>query len=197
MASQAHDTKAAPEVVLLMGPPGAGKGTQASLLAEERGLTKLSTGDMLRDHVRRATPLGERAKAIMDAGDLVPDDVIVGMVRETMEAAPSVRFLLDGFPRTPAQAAALDALLAELGARITAAVALEVSDDELVARLVQRAEQEGRSDDNEDTIRNRMAVYRRQTQPLLDYYAGHGVLTRVDGLGSVEDVTERVRGVLP
>ena len=197
MVERAHDTTATPEVVLLMGPPGAGKGTQASRLAEERGLAKLSTGDMLRDHVRRGTDLGERAKAIMDAGELVPDDVIVGMVRETMEAAPSVRFLLDGFPRTPAQAAALDALLAELGARITAAVALETSDDELVARLVQRAEQEGRSDDNEDTIRNRMAVYRRQTQPLLDYYAGHGVLTRVDGLGSVEDVTERIREVLP
>ncbi len=193
----AHDTTTAPEVVLLMGPPGAGKGTQASLLAEERGLTKLSTGDMLRDHVRRGTPLGERAQAIMESGELVPDDVIVGMVRATMQAAPAVRFLLDGFPRTPAQAASLDALLDELGARITAAVALEVDDDELVQRLVQRASEEGRSDDNEDTVRNRMEVYRRQTQPLLDYYAGHGALKRVDGLGDVDTVTGRIREVLP
>jgi adenylate kinase len=198
MAAGARDTTTtAPEVVLLMGPPGAGKGTQASLLAEERGLTKLSTGDMLRDHVRRATPLGERAQAIMAAGDLVPDDVIVGMVRATMQAAPAVRFLLDGFPRTPAQAAALDALLGDLGARITAAVALEVDDEELVRRLLQRAVEEGRSDDNEDTVRNRMEVYRRQTQPLLDYYAGHGALARVDGLGDVETVTGRIREVLP
>jgi len=197
MPASAHDAShTAPEVVLLMGPPGAGKGTQASRLAEERGLAKLSTGDMLRDHVRRGTELGQRAKAIMDAGDLVPDDVIVGMVRATMEAAPSVRFLLDGFPRTPAQAAALDALLFELGARIDAAIALEVDDDELVKRLVQRAEEEGRSDDNEATIRNRMEVYRRQTQPLLDYYDGHGALARIDGLGTVEDVTARIREVL-
>ena len=184
------------EVVLLMGPPGAGKGTQAARLAEERALTQLSTGDMLRDHVRRDTGLGRRAKTIMDAGELVPDDVIVGMVRETMSAAPTLRFLLDGFPRTPAQAAALDALLAELGASIRAAIALEADDDELVARLLQRAELEGRSDDNEATIRHRMEVYRRQTQPLLDYYAGHGTLVRVDGLGSVDEVAERIRGVL-
>lgn len=184
------------EIVLFMGPPGAGKGTQAAMLAEERGLTPLSTGDMLRDHVRRGTELGQRAKVIMDAGDLVPDDVIVGMVRETMSAAPALRFLLDGFPRTPAQAAALDALLAELGAEIRAAIALEADDDELVARLLQRAQLEGRSDDNETTIRNRMEVYRRQTQPLLDYYAGQGTLVRVDGLGSIDEVRERVREVL-
>lgn len=186
-----------PEIVLLMGPPGAGKGTQATTLAQARGLTPLSTGDMLRDHVRRGTELGQRAKTIMDSGELVPDDVIVGMVRETFEAAPSKRFLLDGFPRTPAQAAALDALLAELGVRITAAVALEADDEELVQRLLKRAELEGRSDDNETTVRNRMEVYRRQTQPLLDYYAGHGVLRSVDGTGSIDEVQDRIREVLP
>ena len=186
-----------PEIVLLMGPPGAGKGTQATALAKARGLTPLSTGDMLRDHVRRGTELGQRAKTIMDSGELVPDDVIVGMVRETFEAAPSKRFLLDGFPRTPAQAAALDALLAELGVRITAAVALEADDEELVQRLLKRAELEGRSDDNETTVRNRMEVYRRQTQPLLDYYAGHGVLRSVDGTGSIDEVQARIREVLP
>jgi adenylate kinase len=184
------------EVVLLMGPPGAGKGTQASRLAAERSLRKLSTGDMLRDHVARGTDLGRRARAVMDAGDLVPDDVIVGMVRATFEASPAMRFLLDGFPRTPGQAASLDALLAEHGASIKAAIALEVGDDELVRRLVGRAQEEGRSDDDEDVVRTRMEVYRRQTQPLLEYYGGHGTLRRVDGTGSMDDVTARLRGVL-
>ena len=197
MVERAHDTTATPEVVLLMGPPGAGKGTQATSLAQARGLTPLSTGDMLRDHVRRGSELGARAKAIMDTGELVPDDVIVGMVRDTLESAPRIRFLLDGFPRTPAQAAALDGLLAELGVGITAAVAIEADDEELVQRLLKRAELEGRSDDNEATVRNRMEVYRRQTQPLLDYYAGHGVLRSVDGTGSIDEVQARIREVLP
>lgn len=184
------------EIVLLMGPPGAGKGTQAARLAAERGLAKLSTGDMLRDHVARGTDLGNRAKAIMDSGELVPDDVIVGMVRATFESKPDLRFLLDGFPRTPGQAAALDALLAEHGASITAAIALAVVDDELVRRLVLRSEEEGRSDDGEEIVRTRMEVYRRQTQPLLDYYDGQGTLRRVDGSGDVETVTARLRNVL-
>ena len=189
-ATQGH------EIVLLMGPPGAGKGTQASRLAAERGLTKLSTGDMLRDHVARGTELGQRAQTFMDAGDLVPDDVIIGMVSATFEEAPAMRFLLDGFPRTPGQAAALDALLAEHGARITAAIVLDVDDEELVRRLLGRAEEEGRSDDSEDVIRNRMDVYRRQTQPLLDYYDGQRSLRRVDGTGDMETITARMRDVL-
>jgi adenylate kinase len=190
MVAQGH------EVVLIMGPPGAGKGTQASRLAQQRGLRKLSTGDMLRDHVARGTDLGVRAKTIMDAGELVPDDVIVGMVREAFTEGGTLRFLLDGFPRTAGQAAALDALLAEYGAKIDAAIALEVDDDELVRRLVGRAAQEGRSDDSEDVVRTRMDVYRRQTQPLLDYYRGQGSLVSVDGVGSMDDVTARLRAVL-
>jgi adenylate kinase len=186
-----------PEVVLLMGPPGSGKGTQATRVAVARDLTKLSTGDMLRAHVGAGTELGLRAKRIMDSGQLVPDDVIIGMVRSELEAAASVRFLLDGFPRTSAQAAALDALLAELGTSVTAAVNLEVEDDELVRRMLQRAEQEGRSDDNEATIRTRMAVYHEQTRPLIDYYRGQGKLLRVDGLGTVDEITARVHEVLP
>lgn len=184
------------EVVLLMGPPGAGKGTQATRLAAERTLVKLSTGDMLRDHVRRDTELGRRAKSIMDAGALVPDDVIVGMVGAEFDAAEELRFLLDGFPRTPAQAASLDALLADRGAAIAAAIALEVQDEELVRRLLQRAQEEGRSDDTEGTVRTRMQVYRTQTQPLLDYYDGQRKLHRVDGVGDVEEVTARLRAVL-
>jgi adenylate kinase len=192
------DTAAtASEVVLLMGPPGSGKGTQATRVAVARDLTKLSTGDMLRAHFGAGTELGQRAKKIMDSGQLVPDDVIIGMVRSELEAAAAVRFLLDGFPRTSAQAAALDALLAELGTSVTAAVNLEVEDDELVRRMLQRAEQEGRSDDNETTIRTRMAVYHEQTRPLIDYYRGQGKLRRVDGLGSVDDITARVHEVLP
>ena len=192
----AVDAAQAAEVVLLMGPPGAGKGTQATRVAVARGLTKLSTGDMLRAHVGAGTELGKRAKAIMDAGDLVPDDVIVGMVRAEVEAASSVRFLFDGFPRTAAQAAALDALLADHGARVTKAVALDVPDDELVRRMLQRAGEEGRSDDNEATIRNRMAVYHEQTRPLLDYYQGQAKLARVDGVGAMDQVTARIHGVL-
>ncbi len=185
------------EVVLLMGPPGAGKGTQATRVAVARGLTKLSTGDMLRAHVGAGTELGRRAKAIMDSGELVPDDVIIGMVRAELEAADAIRFLLDGFPRTSAQAASLDALLGELGASVTAAVALEADDDQLVVRMLKRAAEEGRSDDNEETIRNRMAVYHRQTKPLLDYYGGQGKLQLVDGIGSVDEVSDRIRQVLP
>jgi adenylate kinase len=161
-----------------MGPPGAGKGTQATRVAVARGLTKLSTGDMLRAHVGAGTELGQRAKAIMDAGQLVPDDVIIGMVRSELEAADDVRFLLDGFPAHLGPGAALDALLADLGASVTAAVALEVDDDELVRRMLQRAGEEGRSDDNEATIRNRMARLPRADAPLLDYYRGQGKLVR-------------------
>lgn len=185
------------EVLLLMGPPGAGKGTQAARVAAARGLTKLSTGDMLRAHVGAGTELGRRAKAIMDAGELVPDDVIIGMVRSELEAAEAIRFLLDGFPRTSAQAAALDALLAELGCGVTAAVAIEVPDDELVGRMLKRAAEEGRSDDNEDTIRNRMAVYHAQTKPLLAYYGGQNKLLRVDGSGTIDEVGARIREALP
>lgn len=185
------------EVVLLMGPPGAGKGTQAAKLAASRGLRKLSTGDMLRSHVTRGTELGRQAEGIMDAGELVPDDLIVAMVESEVEPMTPVRALLDGFPRTPGQAAALDDLLRREGASLTAAVALEVDDDELVRRLTGRAIEEGRSDDNEQTIRNRMDVYRRQTQPLLDYYDERGKLHRVNGMGSVDEVFERITEVLP
>ncbi len=184
------------EVVLLMGPPGAGKGTQASMLAEARGLTKLSTGDMLRANVRDGTELGKRAKRLMDEGVLVPDDVIVGMVRGELEKMAPVRVLLDGFPRTTVQAEALDALLAEFGAPIDAVVELVVGSDELVRRLVRRAGEEGRSDDNEETIRTRMHVYMQQTRPLLDYYRVQGKLHSVDGVGSMDEVFDRVQAKL-
>ena len=189
-------TPMASEVLLLVGPPGAGKGTQAEKLARARRLTKLSTGDMLRDHVGRGSDLGVAAKATMDAGQLVSDELIVGMVRAELSARP-VRVLLDGFPRTAVQAEALDALLSELGTAITAVVLLEVSVDELVARLLKRAGEQGRTDDDEDTIRTRMQVYTEQTAPLVAYYDARGKLRRVHGIGTVEEVFARISEVLP
>lgn len=186
-----------PEVLLLMGPPGAGKGTQAAKLARARGVTKLSTGDLLRSNVERDTELGRRAKGIMDAGGLVPDDLINAMVRSELDQQEPVRVLLDGFPRTAAQAEALDGMLDTFDAPLTAAIVLAVDEDELVRRLLGRAQQEGRSDDSEATVRTRMEVYREQTQPLIDYYQRRGKLRRVDGMGSVEDVFARIIEVLP
>ncbi len=185
------------EVLLLVGPPGAGKGTQAEKLARARRLTKLSTGDMLRDHVKRETELGRQAKVVMDAGQLVSDALIIEMVRGELEAQPTARVLLDGFPRTAVQAEALDALLVELGAAITAVVLLEVDTDELVARLLKRAQEQGRTDDNEETIRTRMQVYSDQTAPLVDYYESRGKLRSVEGVGAVEEVFARISEVLP
>lgn len=184
------------EVVLLMGPPGAGKGTQASLLAEGRNLLKLSTGEMLRSHVKQGTDLGIRAKSLIEEGVLVPDELIIAMVRAELEKLPTVRVLLDGFPRTTGQAQALDELLVELDAPIDVVIELRVDSDELIRRLVGRAAAEGRSDDNEDTIRTRMQVYMEQTRPLLDYYRGKGKLQRVDGVGTTTEVAQRIDTVL-
>ncbi len=184
------------EIVLLMGPPGAGKGTQADILVKARALRKLSTGDMLRDHVQRGTELGKQAKAVMDAGDLVSDDLIVAMVKSELESMQVIRVLLDGFPRTTAQAKELDKLLSELSVDIDSAVLIEVDEDELVARLLNRAKELGRTDDNEETIRNRMKVYQDLTKPLVDYYQNQDKLTAVNGLGTVEEVSKSIFEVL-
>lgn len=192
----AADQAGRTSVVLLMGPPGAGKGTQAQRLAEGRGLTKLSTGDLLRDHVRRGTELGREAKVLMDEGVLVPDEIIMGMVRSELDKQSPVRALLDGFPRTTGQADALEELLAEYGAQVDLAIELVVDEEELVRRLVSRAAEQGRSDDNEETIRTRMKVYRDQTAPLLEYYGAKGKLRSVNGVGSLDEVTARVEEAL-
>jgi adenylate kinase len=186
-----------PEVLILMGPPGAGKGTQAFKLARARGLYKLSTGDLLREHVKQGSELGQRAKKIMDEGKLVPDDVIIGMVEGELEQQPVVRVLFDGFPRTTRQAEALDGLLHQHQAPLTAVILLEVDADELVQRLLSRAQEEGRSDDTEEVIRERMRVYQADTKPLVDYYRVRGLLKRVDGMGTVEEVFARISEVLP
>ncbi len=179
-----------PMILVFLGPPGAGKGTQAARVAERLGLKKISTGDILRDHVRRGTELGKKVAPIMERGDLVPDDLILAIIKEELKELPVVRVLFDGFPRTLAQAQALDALLAEMGLEVDAAVLLDVPEDELVARLLKRAQEEGRADDNEATIRRRLEVYKADTEPVVDYYARRGVLFRLQGVGPVEDITE-------
>jgi adenylate kinase len=151
---------------------------------------------MLRDHVGRGTDLGKAAKAIMDAGDLVSDAIVVAMVEDRLGRDDAAcGFLLDGFPRTVAQAEALDGLLGAERA-LEAVISLEVDEDEVVGRLLDRAAKEGRADDNEETIRNRMDVYRRQTEPLLDYYAAAGIVSPVDGMGSIEEIFGRIAGAL-
>jgi adenylate kinase len=183
--------------LILMGPPGAGKGTQATKVADHFGIPAISTGDIFRANVSAGTPLGVEAKRYMDAGDYVPDEVTNKMVRNRIDepdAAPG--FLLDGYPRTPAQVEELDGMITFTGHKLDAAVVLTVDADELVARLLQRAEQEGRADDTEDVIRRRQELYADQTEPLIDLYRGRGILLEVDGMGEVDEVTARIFAAL-
>ena len=180
--------------LLLLGPPGVGKGTQAQRLIDELGIPQISTGEMLRAAVAAGTPVGRQAKGYMDRGELVPDAVVIGVARERI-AQPDARqgFILDGFPRTVAQAEALDRMLGELGMRLERCVALTADGEELVKRLLLRARKEGRADDNEETIRTRMKVYQDQTAPLVAYYRERGILAEVDGVGGIEEIAARVR----
>jgi adenylate kinase len=183
--------------VVLMGPPGAGKGTQAVVLAERLGVPHVSTGDIFRANVAGGTPLGLEAQRYMDAGDYVPDSVTNAMVRDRLSAPDAATgFLLDGYPRTVAQVDELAAMLAERGAALDHVVELTVDRDELVARLVKRAAEQGRSDDTEDVIRRRQEVFEEQTAPLTAVYEEQGLLVRVDGVGAVADVTARVLSAL-
>jgi adenylate kinase len=178
--------------LVLVGPPGAGKGTQAVRLAERLGVPHISTGDLFRANLKDMTPLGVEAKRYMDAGDLVPDEVTTRMVRSRLtEPDTDAGFILDGFPRTLPQADALDAILVELGVALDAVVELDAADEVVVQRLLGR----GRSDDTEDVIRNRQKVYRDETSPLLDHYRAKVV--SVDAVGSVEEITERLANALP
>jgi len=179
--------------LVFLGPPGAGKGTQAKRVAERFGIPAISTGDIFRANVGSGTELGLLAKQYMDKGEYVPDSVTNDMVRARL-AEPDTEngFLLDGYPRTTAQLDVLDEALAAAGRPLDAVVELTADTDEVVGRLLKRAEIEGRADDTEDVIRRRMEIYAEQTHPLTDVYSAHGVLRRVDGIGSVEDVTDRI-----
>ncbi len=183
--------------LILMGPPGAGKGTQATYVAQHFGIPAISTGDIFRANVGEGTPLGIEAKKYMDAGEYVPDEVTNKMVRNRI-AEPDAQpgFLLDGYPRTTAQVDELEGMVVDTGHQIDAAVVLTVDAEELVQRLLQRAQTDGRTDDTEDVIRRRQEVYAEQTEPLIDLYRARGVLVEVDGMGEVDDVTARIFAAL-
>jgi len=179
--------------IIMMGPPGAGKGTQATVVADHFDIPAISTGDIFRTNVTEGTELGIKAKEYMDAGEYVPDEVTNLMVRARIDepdAQPG--FLLDGYPRTVAQVEELEAMVKNTGHRIDAAVVLTVDSEEVVQRLLQRAQTDGRADDTEDVIRRRQEVYAEQTEPLIEVYRDRGVLVEVDGMGEVDVVTERI-----
>jgi adenylate kinase len=210
--------------IVFIGPPGVGKGTQAQRLAAAKGIAKISTGDVLREAVRNGTSLGRQAKTFMDSGALVPDELVIGMLAERLKADDTkAGYLLDGFPRTLPQAEALEKMLASRGERLDRAVAFEAAADVIVARLSGRrscpacgkvyhvsndpspratkcgacgAELVQRDDDREETIRKRLAVYERETSPLLSYYQGRGLLTRLDGTAPIDQVAARVEAAL-
>lgn len=185
--------------LILLGPPGAGKGTQAQHLVAKYGIVQLSTGDMLRAAVAAGTPVGARAKAIMDRGDLVPDDVMIEIIADRLDSSDSAQgFILDGFPRTVAQAEALDRLLYETGLGLDIVIEITVDDDILQSRIENRARETGgaRADDTVETLKKRLGVYHAQTAPVADYYRKKGMLKSVDGMGTREDVSRAMETLL-
>ncbi len=211
--------------LILLGPPGAGKGTQAKRIEEARGLVQLSTGDMLRAAVAAGTDVGNKAKAVMEAGELVSDDIVIGIISERIDEPDCENgFILDGFPRTVAQAEALDKLLAEKDKTLDIVIEMQVEDDPLVGRITGRftcakcgegyhdefkkpvrdgicdkcggTEMTRRADDNEETVRSRLAAYHEQTAPLIDYYGKKGVLKSIDGMKAIDEVTSQISAVL-
>ncbi|RLK10330.1 adenylate kinase [Ruegeria conchae] len=218
-------TTISPAVLILLGPPGAGKGTQARMLEEKFGLVQLSTGDLLRDAVAAGTDAGNAAKAVMEAGDLVSDGIVIAILRDRMaEPDCSKGVILDGFPRTTVQAEALDGLLASSDQKINAAISLEVEDAEMVTRISGRytcagcgegyhdtykqpiedgkcdkcghTEFKRRADDNAETVASRLAAYHAQTAPLIDYYQAHGVLKGIDAMGQIDDIAQDLQGIV-
>lgn len=183
--------------LILLGPPGAGKGTQAKILVEAYGIPQLSTGDILRAAIAAQTPLGIEAKAVMDRGDLVSDAIVNGIVSERIDAEDcKPGFILDGFPRTIAQAEALDEMLKTKGIKLDAVIELTADADELVRRVIQRSKDSNRPDDNPEVIRKRLDVYQTSTAPLVDYYTRHGLVRTVDGMDAVETVTAAIKTAL-
>jgi len=188
--------------IILLGPPGAGKGTQAGFLVNERDMIQLSTGDMLREAKTSGTEMGKRVAEVMDRGDLVTDEIVIGLIREKLQGDKKGGFIFDGFPRTLAQADALEELLAECGEPLDAAIELQVNDDVLVDRIVGRAAEAAaagqpvRTDDNEDSLKVRLMAYYKQTSPLIGYYHAKGILKGVDGLGAMAAVKADIAQVL-
>ncbi len=188
--------------IILLGPPGAGKGTQAAMLVEERDMIQLSTGDMLREAKNSGTEMGKRVAAVMDSGGLVTDEIVIGLIREKLEGDKKGGFIFDGFPRTLAQADALGDLLEEQGETLDAVIEMQVNDDVLVERILGRAAEAvaaggtARADDNEESLKVRLMAYYKQTSPLIGYYHAKGQLVSIDGLGDIDEVKASISEVL-
>ena len=182
--------------LILFGPPGAGKGTQADFIADKYKVVHISTGDVLREAVKNETEVGLHAKSFMDKGELVPDSVVIEIIKQKLTSMNDMKFMLDGFPRTVPQAEALEEMLGELGVSLDVVVFLDVDDEEVVQRIMKRQELENRQDDTEDVVRNRLNVYREQTSPLGEFYDNKGILKKIDGIGTVEDISDRIDEVL-
>ena len=179
--------------LVLLGPPGSGKGTQATRLKEQLQIPHISTGDLLRAEVAAGTELGLQAKEVMARGDLVSDDILLGMLESRLGRDDVAKgFILDGYPRNVAQANALDGLLAKIGQPLDAVVQLDVATELLVERIAGRAQEQGRADDNPESVRQRLQVYNDQTAPVVDFYAGRGTLARVDGVGELDEIEARI-----
>ena len=179
--------------LLIMGPPGSGKGTQAARIADKMAIPAISTGDIFRYNVKELTELGKEAKTYIDAGDFVPDDVTNRMVADRLNRSDVANgFLLDGYPRTTGQVEALENMLQDKGETLTAVLVLEVPDEEILERLLARATTEGRSDDSEEVIKHRLELYHKETADLIESYVDRGIVGRVDGTGAIDDVTERL-----
>ncbi|MEM9813957.1 MAG: adenylate kinase [Pseudomonadota bacterium] len=195
-------TIARPINVILLGPPGAGKGTQAAFLMENHGLVQLSTGDMLREAKESGTEMGQRVAEVMERGALVTDEIVVGLIEEKLRTATGNGFIFDGFPRTLAQAEALDALLKKTGKALDAVIELHVDDAILVKRILNRAEQARaagqpvRADDNAETLTARLAAYHDQTAPLIAFYEGRGQLVRVDAMGEIASISDALSDIV-
>ncbi|MEL7106991.1 MAG: adenylate kinase [Pseudomonadota bacterium] len=188
--------------IILLGPPGAGKGTQAKILEEKRGMIQLSTGDMLREARTSGTEMGNKVAAIMDAGELVTDEIVIGLIEEKLNTTDGMGFIFDGFPRTLGQADALGELLDAHGQGLNAVIAMEVNDEALVGRILNRAKEAvaaggtARADDNAESLKTRLLEYYKKTSPLIGYYHAKGNLSWVPGLGTIDEVTEAIAGVL-
>jgi adenylate kinase len=183
--------------LLLLGPPGAGKGTQAKRISADYGLLEISTGEMLREAMTAESELGRRVKPIYERGELVPDDLVVALIRERLgQGGTNGGFVLDGFPRTVAQAEALDVMLEEMGRELEAVLEFQLGEEEAFRRLLGRAEEQGRTDDTPDVIRRRITVYREQTEPLVAYYLGRGILVGIDADRTVDEVYAQIEDVI-